>query len=63
MQTKIRHQPMDLSDSVYITGMSIMVGLGLFDCQQRMAAAEKAVQKTVLAAKNADNPFSVKDAK
>ena len=40
-----------------------MVGLGLFDCQQRMAAAEKAVQKTALAAKNADKPFSVKDVK
>ncbi len=59
MQTKIRHQPMDLSDSVYITGMSIMVGLGLFDCQQRMAAAERAVQKTALAARNSDNTFSV----
>ena len=63
MQTKIRHQPIDLSDSVYITGMSIMVALGLFDNQQRVAAAEKAVQKTVLAAKYADNTFSVKDAK
>ena len=60
MQTKIRHQPIDISDSVFIVSMSLLVGLGLIDHQPR-GSAKTTGRKLVQAAENIDGILSVND--
>ena len=60
MQTKIRHQPIDISDSVFIVSMSLLVGLGLIDHQPQVSAKTTG-RKLVQAAEDIDGILSVKD--
>ena len=61
MQTKIRHQPLDIPDNVFIVSMSLLVGLGLID-HKAQVSAKTTGRKLVQAAENIDGILSVKDA-